>query len=93
MAIKIKPTERGFSRGEFIDRYGVKCSIQESSLATEHCIWLGCNDAEPKVCTEEGWKLVELPPDTVCHTRMHLTQDMVKQLLPLLEKFAKTGEL
>lgn len=35
--------DRGFLRGEFTDRYGEKCSIQKSSLASEDCIWLGCN--------------------------------------------------
>ena len=41
--IKMEKTERGFLRGEFTDRYGHECSIQESSLATEECIWLGCD--------------------------------------------------
>ena len=34
-------TERGFRLGSFRDRYGDRCSIQASSLATEECIWLG----------------------------------------------------
>lgn len=40
--IHLKPTSRGFQRGLFVDRYGAECSIQESSLATESCVWLGC---------------------------------------------------
>jgi hypothetical protein len=92
--IKLRKTERGFVRGEFVDRYGAGCSIQESSLASEACIWLGCDDPDPRVCIPgKGWQSVPLPMDTVCNTRMHLTQDMVKSLLPLLEKFAKTGQL
>ena len=43
----VKRTERGFALAEFTDRYGNECSIQDSSLATEACIWLGI--AEPKV--------------------------------------------
>ena len=39
--ITFMKTLRGFERGEFVDRYGVKCSIQKSSLATGDCIWLG----------------------------------------------------
>lgn len=37
-------TGRGFRIVIFSDRYGNECSIQESSLATEACIWLGCDD-------------------------------------------------
>lgn len=93
--MNITETGRGFSIGRFIDRYGVECSIQKSSIATEDCIWLGVNDANPKVLLGDGngWSPVPLPDGTVCSTRMHLTQDMVKDLLPLLIKFAETGEL
>ncbi|WP_197094662.1 hypothetical protein [Microvirga massiliensis] len=41
MPIELKRTDRGFVIGEFTDRYGAKCSIQDSSLAGEACIWLG----------------------------------------------------
>lgn len=37
-------TSRGFERFEFTDRYKNACSLQQSSLATEPAIWLGCND-------------------------------------------------
>jgi hypothetical protein len=70
MPIEIKKTERGFKKGDFTDAYGEKCSIQESSLAEEDCVWLGINNS-----------------------RMHLTKSQVKELLPLLKHFAKTGEL
>ena len=63
-------TQRGFALAEFKDRYDTKCSIQESSIATEYCLWLGVDDY-----------------------RMHLTQDMVQKLLPLLDHFVKTGGL
>jgi hypothetical protein len=43
MDIVLKPTGRGFQRGEFFDRYNAACSIQKSSLATEDCIWLGAD--------------------------------------------------
>ena len=39
--MEIKTTQRGFAFIEFIDRYGKACSLQESSLATENCIWFG----------------------------------------------------
>jgi len=31
---------------QFIDRYGRDCSIQDSSLAGEDCIWLGRDEVE-----------------------------------------------
>jgi hypothetical protein len=43
--MNIEKTERGFDIIEFLDRYGVECSLQKSSLATEDCIWLGVNES------------------------------------------------
>lgn len=77
--MKLTKTERGFTYGEFIDRYGHKCSVQKSSLAFEDCIWLGL---------DEGTHA-----DGTCCARMHLTKKMVKDLLPKLQKFVETGEL
>lgn len=34
-------TTRGFRVVRFFDRYNFPCSLQESSLATEHAVWLG----------------------------------------------------
>lgn len=34
-------TERGFTIYQWLDRYGVPCSLQKSSLAFEECVWLG----------------------------------------------------
>ncbi len=34
-------TQRGFRIIRFKDRYDNSCSIQESSLAAEPCLWLG----------------------------------------------------
>lgn len=34
-------TERGFGFVEFEDYNGEKCSLQQSSLATKSCVWLG----------------------------------------------------
>ena len=42
--MKIDLTTRGFIIVEFKDFYNFDCSIQESSLATEDCIWLGVNE-------------------------------------------------
>jgi hypothetical protein len=100
--IDFKETNRGFLRGEFKDRNGVSCSLQESSAAgdDESCIWLGCNDIGLMkfVPYTGGWKPVELEmdPNGVMHqanTRMHLTQSMVAELLPALAYFAVNGVL
>lgn len=42
--LDIGQTGRGFAYGKFKDRYGVECSLQKSSLATEDCIWLGVHE-------------------------------------------------
>lgn len=75
--IVLKENSRGFMVGTFIDRYQAKCSIQESSLATEDCIWLGVDSDPHNVDVSWG--------------RMHLTQEMVQALLPILQEFAETG--
>ena len=91
---EIHTTPRGFTRIEFTDRYGVQCSLQESSLASEAAIWFGCNDPNPQVCVPgQGWTPVPLPEGTVCNDRMHLTVEMVKELMPLLQRFVDTGYL
>jgi hypothetical protein len=91
-------TPRGFCRYEFKDKYGMKCSLQDSSLATESAIWLGVDDPEPKIMASKtpqggtGWVPFDIPEDVLLSTRMHLTQEQVKALLPILTYFAETGE-
>jgi hypothetical protein len=77
---KISKTARGFAIKTFTDYYGSECSLQKSSLADIDCVWLGVTRpfTEPQIANQ---------------TRMHLTRPMVKKLLPLLEKFVRTGEL
>lgn len=92
--IKFKKTERGFKVAEFLDRYDVPCSIQKSSLASEDAIWFGCDNADPRILQHGvGWVSYDVPKEVLLNTRMHLTQKQVKQLLPILQKFAETGEL
>ena len=81
--------------GEFKDRYGLKCTLQKSSLATEDCIWLGVHDADLKFFPGDGtgWHPYVLPPGVSAFSRMHLTRKMVADLLPALKHFVKTGNL
>lgn len=102
---KLEKTIRGFNLITFKDRYGDACQIQESSLASEPAIWFGVADANPKVMASQaaslgvntaetcGWVPYPLPEEVLLSTRMHLTVDQVKSILPILENFVKTGEV
>lgn len=92
-------TDRGFTVIEFSDQYDKKCSIQESSLATEDAIWFGIDNPDPIIMASKvqkggtGWVKYPIPEDVVIHTRMHLTQDQVAKLIPILQNFVETGEI
>lgn len=77
--LKFYRTQRGFVRSDFRDLYGAECSIQESSLATDYAIWLGC---------DEGSHV-----DGTCCARMHLNREQAAALIPVLERFVKSGHL
>lgn len=90
----MEKTQRGFAYKEFTDLYGTVCTIQKSSLATEDAIWLGAKKLKVQELVHgEGWKEVVLTDDIIGNERMHLSQEMVKELLPILQKFVETGEL
>lgn len=106
--MKLDKTNRGFYRGEFLDRYDEECSIQESSLASEACIWLGVSRPRPKYLKSQykqvgmprpadgdltGWAEYPLPEGVSLTARMHLTQEHARQLIPMLQHFVDTGEL
>ncbi len=98
-------TDRGFELIRFKDEYGSLCSLQKSSLATADAVWLGVNDADPKIMVSEaakfgirteetvGWIPYPIPVGISLTTRMHLTQAQVAELLPHLQKFVDTGEI
>lgn len=76
--IELKSTSRGLIRGEFLDRYGQQCSLQESSHPEETCIWFG-------VDVDQNGNEV--------NKHMHLTRKQVHDLLPILRRFVRTGAL
>jgi len=102
---EFKLTQRGFQLIKFTDHYGFDCSLQKSSLASEDAIWIGVDDPKPRVMSSEaasvgvettqttGWVIYPIPQNVLLTTRMHLTRNNVKELLPLLQHFADTGEL
>lgn len=97
-----KTTERGFSYFLFTDANGAECTLQESSAdRDEPLVWLGCSEIGLKRFTPgQGWEAVQLEDDMhkggvghVANNRMHLTLSQVRDLLPVLQHFAETGEL
>lgn len=57
--MKVKKTNRGFEIVSFYDRYGVPCSLQQSSLAEytqpgSSAIWFGVDDSQPKVMASQA---------------------------------------
>ncbi len=105
MQMKKSKTPRGFYLIEFEDHYGVKCSLQESSLASEHAIWLGCSGGNPQILASAaarfgvtpkeavGWVPFQIPEEVSITTRMHLTREGVAALLPYLIRFVDTGDI
>lgn len=91
--MEILNTERGFAFADFEDANGSKCSIQKSSAAMHDAIWLGIEVPYINVMIDGAWKDIHLPDEAVIGSRMHLTQKMVKELLPMLQRFVDTGEL
>lgn len=88
----VEKTNRGFELVEFKDLYDKRCSLQQSSLATDAAIWLGCDDAEPRVLIPgEGWQPVAMPANYIANTRMHLNQDQVRELVSHLQRWLDTG--
>lgn len=84
--IKKDTSPRGFGSIQFLDSDHQECILQDSSLATEPAIRLGVVCTGPYMSGPSG-----LSNEKVLH-KMHLTQAMVKQLLPYLQEFAKSGE-
>lgn len=97
---------RGFVGYRFEDEYRLACSIQEASrIGTEAALWLGVENVNPQIRATDaarfgvdtaehaGWVPYPLPSDVALHTRMCLTQSQVRDLLPMLQRFAETGEL
>lgn len=96
--LTVTKTQRGFPYAEFKDRYDVPCSIQDSSIATEACIWLGADEIGLRKFTPgKGWSEVKLAKaegeSYIANTRLHLTQNHVRTLLPLLAAFVDTGSI
>jgi uncharacterized protein with von Willebrand factor type A (vWA) domain len=78
----------------FKDTLNRNCSIQESSLASEPNLWIGLEDTKPLV-NRNGteWQEYEIPDGVLLTQRMELNQQQIKEILPFLKKFARTGKI
>jgi hypothetical protein len=88
-------TARGFKLYKFLDSCNIECSLQESSHIVPS-IWLGVTNPKLTVFQDESkgkYIETEMPRNFSVDSRMHLTSDQVKELLPYLIKFAFTKEL
>ena len=57
-------------------------------------LWLGVDSVVPQVLKPgAGWVNVELPPETLCSGRMHLTRANAAALGSVLTAWAETGQL
>ena len=52
--MEINKSQRGFGIGEFKDLNSQKCSIQQSSLATEDAIWLGIDNPDLTIFEDDS---------------------------------------
>jgi hypothetical protein len=77
---RVKKTNRGFELMKFKDLYGSDCSLQQSSIATENCIWLGGEHEHIHHVTQRSMG-----------ARMHLNRRMVKELVRRLSRWLETG--
>lgn len=100
-------THRGFRLVEFQDCYGTACSLQASSLADYEkpgtsAVWLGVEDAQPKVLhgdakklgvktdATSGWVPYPMPKEVLLRTRMHLKREQVESLISALQSWLDT---
>jgi hypothetical protein len=90
-------TQRGFELVPFMDHSGTKCSLQASSVAEREtpgtsAVWLGCEDANPRVLVPgKSWQPVPMPPDYLADTRAHLNREQVAALIKHLQTWLRKG--
>lgn len=87
-------TERGFAHADFPCGGYPPLSVQVSSSAEDDgpYLWLGVRKPEVMVLAD-GWTEVPLPPGASVFGRAHLSTAQVRALIPLLQRFVKTGDL
>lgn len=106
----VQYTGRGFEIILFEDRYKTPCSLQVSSLADyakpgTSALFLGTEDAEPKVLASEayklgietdtqvGWVPYPIPAEVSLTTRAHLSREQVAALILHLKSWLDNDTL
>lgn len=78
--MKVKRTERGFERIDFMDNSLGPCSVQQSSVILDY----------PGSLQDPGSSALWLGRD---NNRMHLDRDQVRELVAHLQAWLETGSL
>lgn len=107
--MKVNKTARGFDLIEFKDDNGNNCSLQKSSsvvgkiwlgIADPFVKEFWYDEIPENKNLKYRWEdrdindLKQSPNNEILiHSRMHLTREQVKELLPYLQKFVETGDI
>jgi 5'-deoxynucleotidase YfbR-like HD superfamily hydrolase len=86
-------TERGFVLINFQDLYNKPCSFQESSLAEQEAIWLGC-DGPTIYRNNLAMTQKEQEAEGISALgRMHLSREQAGTIGRMLVRYAETGQV
>ena len=91
-------TQRGFGYYEFTTDDGDTATVKKSSSAMKDYIWIGAKNLKVKhFKADQGWNDIVYPNSIeelyVGNERLHLNQEQVAELIPILQKFVDTGEI
>lgn len=106
----VQESARGFEFIQFKDRNETVCSLQVSSIADHDkpgvsAVWLGPDDAAPKVlwreaasvgvktAATEGWVPYPVPSEVLLTTRAHLSRENVAALINHLQSWLDNDTL
>ena len=95
-------TNRGFSIIYFKDGNDKECQLQCSSAIGDYedsfgrpgtsFVWLGLENADPKILSEKGWVSYPIHKDVLLNTRMHLNREQVENLIDRLNEWLEKGK-
>ena len=96
--MKTTTNERGFERAEFKDSVGNDCMIKQGGMQTNEGmgVWLGIPQPKITVFTDKGMAnsvSIPTPENWQIGSLMYLSDKQIKQLIPMLQNFLKTGKL
>lgn len=98
-SMKTTTGKRGFASAEFKDSLGHDCVIKEGSVDTINegmGVWLGIPKPQITVFTDRGmanYVHIPTPENWDIGSLMYLSDKQIKQLIPMLQNFLKTGKL